>query len=202
MPDLDILRAGISPRWAVPYRLLAGVGDPQDVAQAIFKVLTASLRQFGGFPRTDDLGDIVKRVTNGKLAPCQAFSELRAVELSAMGHLHTRMAVRAAEQLVVGCFHGQKPPDVVRAITAGACSNMIDYQLFGRARLHLAGTQYESVQQARAFEASCKTALASEIAKIVEQLVGVRPIDKLRAPHVAGHLRRSTADLLYESVTG
>lgn len=33
-----------------PDRLLVGVGDPQDVAQAVLKVLTASLRQVAGFP--------------------------------------------------------------------------------------------------------------------------------------------------------
>lgn len=201
MPDLDILSAGISPAWARPYRFLAGVGSPTDVAQAAVQSLTSSLRRFGGFPEAMTMGRIIDAVASGQLTPSAAFARVRAVVLQAGGGLHVCMAARGAERLIADLTQGERPRQQGEAaVIQYACDELVANRLFDRARLHLIGERFASYGEATAFEEATKAELAPQITRVAADLVGNQTGAGVRAPRRPPTARQSTADQLFEPI--
>lgn len=202
MPDLDILDHAATPGWHKPYRLLAGNASPQEVGRDILSSLSQSLRRGGGLPEADALRGIVERAAAGQLAPFEALRQLRSVELSAGGHRHTKVAARAAAELVVALEQGDGlTGDPAQAVAEGFCWAIIDHYLFGRARPKLIGQRFADHGEAIAWEQECKEVLRPSVRKMAEALARDPQARKIRAPRMPGLLRRSTVDLLHEPIT-
>lgn len=200
MPDLDMIDRVSAPGWHKPYRLLEnGEAPPEEIGRAVLHSLCRSLRLYGGVPGLHDIADIVARTIDGRCEITEAFRRLRGVEQAADGHRHTRVAVRAANGLLVEIEQGQQlARDSAQEVAARFCHALIDHQLFGRVRPALVGERFVSYDEAVACERACIDATAPYMARVAEALVDDPRARRLRAPRMPGIPQRSTADLLDE----
>lgn len=200
MPDLDMIDRVSAPGWHKPYRLLENGGAaPEEIGRAMLHSLCRSLRLYGGVPGLDEIADVVARVQDGRCGATEAFRRLRAIEQAADGHRHTRVAVRAANGLVVEIGQGlEVGHDPVRSVAERFCRALIDHQLFGRVRPALVGERFASHDEAIACERDCMDAVAPHVARVAADLARDPRATRLRAPRIPGVTRRSTAELLDE----
>ncbi len=202
MPDLDILAAGISPKWARPYRLLAGMGSPADVAAASIQTLAATFRSNGGFAETAAIAAILDKVAGGQLAASAACDQLRIIESQSGGELHVMMESRSAKRLIVELANGRQPyANTELAVTEGACNELVANRLFDPARIQLVGHRFASTEEALLFEEETRALLAPQVAKLSAGLVHDQRADHLRAPRRPTGARRSTADMLFDPIS-
>lgn len=200
MPDLDMLDRVSAPGWHKPYRLLEnGEVPPGEIGRATLHSLCRSLRLYGGVPGLDSIAEIIEQVQHGECEDADAFRRLRAVEQVANGHRHTRIAVRAANRLIVEIEQGgELDRDPALAVAYRFCRELIDHHLFGRARPALVGERFASHDEAVAYESVCMAAVAPYVARVAEDLARDPRATRLHAPRMPRAARRSTADLLDE----
>jgi hypothetical protein len=200
MPDLDMIDRGSAPGWHKPFRLLEhGEATPEEIGHAVLHSLCRSLRLYGGVPGLHDIADIVDRTMSGRCGVAEAFRHLRAIEQAAHGHRHTRVAVRAANGLLVEIGQGrQLARDPAQEVADRFCHALIDHQLFGRVRPALVGERFASHDEAIACERACVDVAAPYVSRVAENLARDPRATRLRAPRMSGTTRRSTADLLDE----
>lgn len=200
MPDLDMIDRISAPGWHKPYRLLAnGEATPEEIGRAILHSLCRSLRLYGGVPGLGGIADVVEQVLAGECGATEAFRRLRAIESTANGHRHTRLATRAASRQIVEIEQGtgfDRDPAV--AIAERSCYELIDHHLFGRVRPALIGERFASHDEARACERACMESVAPYVARLAEDLAHDPGAPRLRAPRMPRSVRRSTVDLLDE----
>lgn len=203
MPDLDILARAPAPGWRRPYRLAVGsAASPQELASAAIQSLAHSLRSGGGLPALDSLADVVSRFLSGQLPLADALHHLRSIEQATGGDRHTKVAARATARLLVELGQGGSSIAEPRlAVAERFCWAMVDHHLFGRVRPELVGSRFPDHASAFAWEEGCKEALRPGLKKVASALARDPMAARLHAPRTAAGRRRSTADLLNESLT-
>ncbi len=202
MPDGDVLGCKLLRRWLRPGRLYADSASTQDVAAAASSALAGSLREAGGVPGLGDMAGVVERVASGQLPHLDALNELRTIERDAQMHRHTRVAVRAVEQLLVELVRGATvPSDPIQAVAERACQALVTHFLFGPLTPRLVGEPFAVSAKAGERERACADALQPDIASMARKLAAEPTANHLRRPRSSTALRRSTADLLREPIT-
>lgn len=195
MPDLDRVERNLPPAWRAPYKLVKGHHPLEEVARAVLKVLSGTLRREGGVPRLGELAKVVQQRDAGLL------DDRRLSSVAFM--LEQRMVTRTERLAVVALLRPEVsgpasvllgPPDV--RLAEGLLVRMVENTLFSQQRDYLIGRRFTSRQEAIAFETNLMSILRPHLANLARRLVRKPSADGLRAPSFSRSPRKSTAALL------
>jgi hypothetical protein len=216
MPDEDRFQRSIPSAWRKVFRLSkGGIASEAELGDACSTALAHSLRQGGGCPGLQEIGNVLQDFARGwenlpMLSPAggstliEGFEALRQIERAQGGHRTTKVAVRAARTILVQLCR-QADPHISEAqlgqlLSERTCIELVDHHFFGRARAYLVGERFSTPGEAKAWEQAVKKAMTIAIQKLANRLWQDPSAARLRAPKrtVA---RRSTQDLLNDPLT-
>lgn len=115
MPDLDKVERTLPPAWRAPYKLVKGHHPLEEVARAVLKVLSGTLRREGGVPRLGELAQVIQQRDAGLL------DDRRLSSVAFM--LEQRMVTRTERLAVVALLRPEvSGPASVLPWTAGCAT--------------------------------------------------------------------------------
>lgn len=195
MPDLDKVERKLPPAWRAPYKLVKGHHPLEEVAKAVLKVLSETLRREGGVPRLGELAKVVQQRDAGLLDDRRLSSVAFMLE-QRMGTRTERLAVAALlrpevsgpSSVLLG------PPD--ERLAQGLLVRMVENILFSQQRDYLIGKRFTSRQEAIAFESDLITILRPYLAELARRVARRPSAKRLRTPSFLRPQKKSTAELL------
>lgn len=197
MPDLDKVERNLPPAWRPAYKLVKGGQPIEEVARAVLKVVTRTLREKGGAPELRELAEILHRRDAGLLDD----RSLAAV----VDRLKQRMKTRNGRLVVAALLRPDVsgpasillgPPD--ERLAQGLLVRMVENVLLSRQRNYLIGTgkRFASLQEAIKFESELMAVVRPRLGELARRLVKDPSANRLRAPSFPGAKRKSTKELL------
>ncbi len=198
MTDKDIFTRVVARKWRAPYRMAVGEAPVGEVADAVITALAYDLR-YGGFPHLAEVAAIVRTAIPGGSID-ETLARLTSMVRDARGDLHVRLAVAAAQRLVVEIAQGESLATTCEEATAGRfCREIIEYRLLAHLRVDLANeTGYTTAQIGRWGQEFHECA-DERVAKIARRLLDDPSGATIRAPY-AQRERLSTKELLEMSL--
>ena len=171
MPDGDVIPDQPVRLWKRPHQLMCSGLDTASVGDAISHSLIRSLRDKGGLPGVGELTAVVERFATGQVALIDALAALRDVERRFLGHLHTRLAARAASRLLVELSQGDLPTAPLSRVVLERFSwELVRYQLLGRRGPDLQGTRFSTYEDRLHWERDHLDAIRPTIDRAVVSL--------------------------------
>ena len=171
MPDGDVIPSRPVLFWKRAHDLICSMADEATVADSLKYSLLRSIKTKGGLPFADTLADVVEQYAHGNVTITAALGELRSIERMSKGHLHTRLASRAAAVVLVDVSHGATliaPP--LRVVLEGFCEQLIRNHLLGRSGPALQNVQFTTYEARVAWEQGHLQALRPFISEVADSL--------------------------------
>lgn len=194
MTDKDIFTRAVARKWRAPYRMAVGEAPVCEVADAVITALAYDLRH-GGLPYLAEVVAIVRTVLLGDPID-DALAQLSSTVRAARGDLHVRLAVAAAQRLVVEIAQGDSLTTTCEsAITSRFCHELIEYRLRAHLRVDLANETGYSTAQIGRWGQEFHECADERVAQIARRLLDDPSGATVRAPH-ARRERLSTEQLL------
>lgn len=200
MPDLDIFNP-ISPGWHKPYKLVLGGAEPAEIGRAAIRALARSLRRGHGLEALSELAGVARGAMDGNLSEPEALYRLHAIERTFGGDRHTKVAVQTVERLMA------EPRDALISvddleirIATSSCKDLLTHHLCGPAWTEVSQERFSTAAEARAFAYAIASAVEPGLAKLGKELARNPAAVRLRAPIIRTARRRSTVELLEETI--
>lgn len=200
MPDLDIFNP-ISPGWHKPYKLVLGRAEPAEIGRAALKALSRSLRRGHGLEALSELARVARGAIHGNLSAPDALNRLHAIECTSGGDRHTKVAVQTVVRIIADARDGPiLINDLESRIAIGFCKDLLVHHLYGPAWTEVSQKRFPASADARAFGDAVATVVEPGVTKLGEALARNPKAVSLRAPIIGTASRRTTVDLLGETI--
>lgn len=200
MPDLDIVNP-VAPGWHKPFKLIRGGAEPTEVGRAALAALGKTLRRGHGLRSLGELETVAGSVVAGGLSTSGAIARLRAIELAWGGERHTKVAARSVEGIIAQISDELDSADNLgRLIATRFCSDLLAHCLYGPAWMEVLQERCPIPSEARAFAEAVAAVVEPQLEKLGGKLADNPEASGLRVPAIPKASRRSTAELLEESI--
>lgn len=203
MPDGDRIERGMRHGWRPAYRRLKGGASPAELAPRLLKGLAATLRTEGGVPGLRAYGLVIESHAAGLLTTERALERIRRIQRSQpYGHL-SMIAAHGVARCVTENGPGTTLVASGERLAAGSvCRELLDAELFERARPAVVGDLFETQNAYDRYTEACREQIGEHLVRLANQLLDRPTGEGVRAPAVRRAPRRSTADVLGDSLLG
>lgn len=203
MPDLDIISRTVPGPWRKPMRLLRDLGNVPETRREMLKALTETLRRNGGFPGFTSFAATLRAVAEGALDPHSGYTRVEVIQRQHAHHLGVELCGMAAKRLLADLSSHPRLPagSFESALARAALVETVGHQFLGYLIPRVLGDRCPRPAEVDRLRQELLNDIDGAIGDLARSVVMDPSCSEIRAPRVQGWRRRTTDELLQQSVS-